>query len=525
MSRRGILNRALTSRSCAEKELAVHRRRDSGNKPGIKTTAQLGETSGDEASRGEARPFLIVLSGPAAGEMHRLSKRGAVLGRAADADLVLPDDGISRYHARIEHQAGVLVVVDQGSRNGVFVNDERVKRQELRNGDRLRMGSATIIKISFQDDVEETFLKQLSDSAMRDALTQVYNKRFLQHVIQTEFAYHSRQRESLSVLILDIDHFKRINDRCGHVLGDQALKRVAQTTKACVRNEDVVCRYGGEEFAVILRDTSSQDAVRVAERIRLSVAHQDADYKHAKIAVTVSLGVATSLDRDFACAEDLLREADKHLYSAKRLGRNRAFSASSARGKPPTLRPSNADRRKHDVSGAAKQQVTTADQPANDLPLEAMCTRIADQVARCGSDGPCFSLLVAHLPAGPNSAEEASVATRRAQRIVLDRLRSDDSIAVDRAGRLIVLLPTTTRDHADSARQRIAEALVQASFSNATVDILGYPEDKARFDSDLLGATALSAGACVAGDPRPAATSSTPCRGLSSSSKRSPSYP
>jgi hypothetical protein len=249
----------------------------------------------------------------------------------------------------------------------------------------------------------------------------------------------------------------------------------------------------------------------VAERIRLSVANQDADYDQTSIGVTVSVGVATSLDRHFACAEDLLREADKHLYSAKQLGRNRTISALSACSELPTHKPSNGDRRKHEVPGAAKQQVTAAVQPTNDLPLEAMRTRIAEQVAKCGSDGPSFCLLVTRLPAGPNAAEGISVATRRAQRIVLDRLRSDDSMAVDRSGRLIVLLPTTTRDHADSARRRVAAALVQASFAGVGVDV--------------LGATAPCAAAGVGGDPLPAAPRSATCNGSSSSSKRSLSQP
>ncbi len=240
--------------------------------------------------------------------------------------------------------------------------------------------------------------------------------------------------------------------------------------------------------------------------------------------VTVSVGVAPSLDRDFACAEDLLREADKHLYSAKQLGRNRAISALSDSGELPTHQPCNGDRRKHDAPDAAKQQVTAAIQPANDLPLEVMRTRIAQQVAKCESDRPCFSLLVPRLPAGPNAAEGGSLATRRPQRIVLDRLRSDDSMAVDRAGRLIVLLPTTARDHADVVRRRIATVLVQAPFPGVAVDLLSYSEDKASFDPDLLPAKAPSPEARLADDPRPAAASSATCHGSSSFSKRSLSH-
>src|SRR6185436_17210341 len=125
--------------------------------------------------------------------------------------------------------------------------------QVLRDGDKVQIGSTAVLKFSYQDQLEEALQKNLYESATRDGLTRLYNKKFFQEALAKEFAYSSRHHVPMAVVMIDVDHFKKINDTYGHPCGDMVLSKLAQVLLGQVRAEDVVARVGGEEFSLILR--------------------------------------------------------------------------------------------------------------------------------------------------------------------------------------------------------------------------------------------------------------------------------
>ena len=154
-------------------------------------------------------------------------------------------------------------------------------------------------------------------------LTRIFNKKYFIDTLKKEFAYCLRHRVPLSLVMFDIDHFKKINDTFGHPAGDFVLQKVSIKVGETVRQEDLFARYGGEEFALLLRESNDDKAVRCAERCRRAIDGHEFQFNGTGIKVTISLGVATLFDTDFAQPEDLIAAADKYLYRAKRGGRNR----------------------------------------------------------------------------------------------------------------------------------------------------------------------------------------------------------
>ena len=162
-------------------------------------------------------------------------------------------------------------------------------------------------------------------SALRDPLTNTGNRIAMQQTLKREVEIARRPLQPLSVLMVDIDHFKRINDSHGHLVGDQALKSVASALKDSLRNIDMVFRYGGEEFMVLLSSTNREAASMVGERLRMAVLGIQYLVENRAIELSVSLGCATLLPGE--SMESLLRRADNALYVSKRDGRNRLSMA------------------------------------------------------------------------------------------------------------------------------------------------------------------------------------------------------
>ncbi len=160
--------------------------------------------------------------------------------------------------------------------------------------------------------------------AITDGLTKIYNHRFFQELFEKEFTRSDRYNTVFSLIILDIDHFKKVNDTYGHLCGDEILKGLAGLVKSCLRSMDVVARYGGEEFAVLLPETGGTEAFQTAERIRRAVESTTFMGTEQGLNVTVSLGVATYPSADVRDRADVIAKADGALYEAKEAGRNRA---------------------------------------------------------------------------------------------------------------------------------------------------------------------------------------------------------
>ncbi|MBE9504291.1 MAG: diguanylate cyclase [Proteobacteria bacterium] len=167
----------------------------------------------------------------------------------------------------------------------------------------------------------------LSDLAVRDGLTGVYNHRYFHEAFMTELERANRYRHPLSLLFIDVDHFKDFNDTHGHQRGDQALIDIASIIQGHVRNIDIVARYGGEEFVVLLSETENDEALKVAEKLRRSVEDHPMEgaEAHSKVKITISTGVSTSPDNGSKTVE-LIKYADKALYRAKNGGRNAVCS-------------------------------------------------------------------------------------------------------------------------------------------------------------------------------------------------------
>ena len=275
------------------------------------------------------RAYLIVLAGASVGEMYKIAKETTVIGRGNQADIHVVDDGISRRHAEIVHVGDSMLVRDLGSTNGTFCNGERVTEQALQDGDKIQIGSTTILKFTFHDSLDESFQRQMYESALRDGLTKIFNKKYFLDRLESEFAYAIRHKSALSLVMFDIDHFKKINDTHGHLAGDYALLTLADVVTGTIRQEDVFARYGGEEFAVICRGVDLLGAAAFGERIRRMVSAQLFVYQETELKVTVSVGVAAVTDVGMREPAELIAAADEALYHAKRSGRNQVVSAGS----------------------------------------------------------------------------------------------------------------------------------------------------------------------------------------------------
>jgi diguanylate cyclase (GGDEF)-like protein len=265
--------------------------------------------------------YLVVIAGPSFGEMYKLRGDRTVLGRGDKSDVRIVDDGISREHAAVQREGGKIVLVDLGSTNGTYCNGARVPRRELADGDKISIGAATILKFTYQDHLDEHYQKQLFESALRDGLTNTFNRRYFLDRLHGELRFAVRHGKPLALLFVDIDHFKKLNDSYGHQAGDQVLAAVARVMMTTIRAEDVLARYGGEEFAVICREISHDGAETLAKRLVAAVAARPFEFGGQQIPVTVSVGAAVDFGRSET--QTLIAAADAAMYEAKRSGRNR----------------------------------------------------------------------------------------------------------------------------------------------------------------------------------------------------------
>ncbi|MEM6731098.1 MAG: GGDEF domain-containing protein [Myxococcota bacterium] len=280
--------------------------------------------SASPTALGKRAAYFVVIKGSEAGRMYKIDANELMIGRAMEAGIRIVDDGVSRRHAKVQRDGASQVrVMDLGSTNGTFVNGDRIDQQVLVDGDKIQIGTTTILKFSYQDSVEEDFLRRQYESATRDVLTGCYNKKYFLDHMPTEFAFARRHRKPLSLALCDIDHFKKVNDTYGHPCGDYVLKAVAQAMTKSVRTEDTLARWGGEEFALIMRDTRAEEAFIAAERIRRSIESSTFDFEGHSLQVTMSLGVATWTDDVEMTLDQLVKQADDLLYDAKNKGRNR----------------------------------------------------------------------------------------------------------------------------------------------------------------------------------------------------------
>ncbi len=276
-----------------------------------------------EVERGLA--CVTVLVGSARGEMFKINGARAVIGRGQTADFRILDDGISREHCELLVEGDQIILHDLGSTNGTFCRGVRVGRQALVDGDKILVGTGTVLKFAYNDKLDETFQRQMFESALRDDLTKTFNKRYFIDRIESEFAYAVRHHIPLALASLDIDHFKAINDTHGHPAGDHVLAEMSAVVLATVRVEDVVARVGGEEFGIVCRDADIVQGTIVGERVRCAIANRQFTFGGKIIPVAVSVGVAAVPSPSIKNPKDFIAATDQALYEAKRNGRNRVY--------------------------------------------------------------------------------------------------------------------------------------------------------------------------------------------------------
>ena len=265
----------------------------------------------------------IYPSGPSMGKRYALGTDTWTIGRGDGCDICVPENTVSRRHARIEPGADGYAVSDLSSTNGTYVNDAPAGgRCVLADGDYLRVGNC-IYRFLAGGNIESEYHEEIYRLTIVDGLTQLHNQRYLLDFLERELARTGRHARPLSVLLIDLDHFKQVNDTHGHLAGDFVLQELGHRLRPLVRREDLFARYGGEEFALVLVEAPRETALDVAGRVRAGVADAPFTFDGRSIPVTVSVGVATTSGAEAALAPaDLLKRADAKLYEAKRGGRN-----------------------------------------------------------------------------------------------------------------------------------------------------------------------------------------------------------
>ncbi len=267
---------------------------------------------------------LIVIETPLPtllGRTIELSGDNVGIGRDLSNEVSVDEDSVSRKHAVLFHREGNWWLQDHGSTNGTQVNGRSLRcPQKLKSTDRIKIGK-TVFKLVAEDDAEARYFERTFKMSATDPLTTVYNRRYFQQALDAEVSRAQRHERGLALIMLDIDHFKAVNDEHGHPAGDAVLRVVAHEMASLLREHDVIARYGGEEFAVILPETDKRGIVAVAERLRERVEKTPVEHHGKLIAVTVSAGCAVLRGGETSAV--LIAHADSKLYEAKASGRNR----------------------------------------------------------------------------------------------------------------------------------------------------------------------------------------------------------
>src|SRR6202521_1963809 len=236
----------------------------------------------------------IYPTGPGMGSRYALSDVALVLGRGGDCDIRISDHSVSRRHARIQHCADGYYAVDLQSTNGTYVNDVPAPMYKLKDGDYLRVGNC-IYRFLIGGNVEAEYHEEIYRLTIMDALTETFNKRYFIEFLDREIARSARYQRALSLIMIDIDRFKVINDDLGHLGGDFTLREISARIKGSIRKEELFARYGGEEVAAVLPETPCDGAVILAERLVAVIGRTQFQFEDRFYNVTVSAGIATTV--------------------------------------------------------------------------------------------------------------------------------------------------------------------------------------------------------------------------------------
>ncbi|MDB4959012.1 MAG: diguanylate cyclase [Myxococcales bacterium] len=272
---------------------------------------------------GEACLVNLHPPGPDIGRRIPLVNTQYIVGRDSEAQFVVSRSSVSRQHARLfVDDDGNWWVEDLNSTNGTFVNETRIRAQQLSDSDQVRFGDA-IYKFLSGSNIESAYHEAIHNMAIQDGMTGIHNKRYFMEFLEREIAVASRHGHPVTLVMFDVDHFKKVNDTHGHLAGDAVLKELAQRIRPRIRREDLFARYGGEEFACVLPSTALPGGIVFAEHLRTLIEERPVPFENVQISFTISLGVTTLHRETGVDTAGLIKRADDNLYSAKRGGRNR----------------------------------------------------------------------------------------------------------------------------------------------------------------------------------------------------------
>jgi diguanylate cyclase (GGDEF)-like protein len=267
----------------------------------------------------------IYPTGVGMGSRYTLTDEPLVIGRGNDCEIRINDHSVSRRHARVQPGIDGYYAVDLQSTNGTYVNDVPASMCKLKDGDYLRVGNC-IYRFLTGGNVESEYHEEIYRLTIIDALTDIHNKRYFMEFLDRELARSSRYDRPLSLVMIDIDRFRAINEELGHLGGDFTLRELSARIKGSIRKEELFARYGGEEFAVVLPETPCLGAANLGERLVKVINGQPFQYENRSYPVTISVGVTTTQGEKDITPSELIRRADEKLYQAKHQGRNRVVS-------------------------------------------------------------------------------------------------------------------------------------------------------------------------------------------------------
>jgi diguanylate cyclase (GGDEF)-like protein len=286
------------------------------------------------ATTTERRPALVSLRGELLAVPIPLDRDEVTLGRALEADVRINDLRASRLHARItvernaDNDSVRCIIRDLASTNGTLINGRTLKEAVLNEGDKISIGDQ-LFRFDMLDEIDREFQQQIHRLISHDELTGLLTSKSFFSELRREAAQAEVKSQPFCVLMMDVDHFKEVNDTYGHLVGSQTLEEIGGVIKRALRAGDVAARFGGEEFAAFLLEADYAQGLVAAERVRSAVeAHQfvtsrrDAPADAKTLRITISIGVATFPD-DAKDPIELIELADSALYRAKRGGRNR----------------------------------------------------------------------------------------------------------------------------------------------------------------------------------------------------------
>ncbi len=290
--------------------------------PDLPTDAETQFSNEADASAAHGNACLVVIRGARLGTRIALDNAQTTIGRDSGCDFQISERSVSRTHCRITRHADAFWLEDLGSTNRTMLNGQAVDRTSLADGDQVRIGS-TVLKFIGAGNIESDYHLELHENAVRDVLTGLYNRRQLIGVLEHEIRKRrGRNNQPLALALLDIDLFKQVNDELGHLGGDSALKQLTAIFNDHVKSREVLARIGGEEFALVMPESTLDEARAQLEQIRAAVADYSFEIEGQPRKLTISIGVAC-WSPEIISTSDFLRQADEHLYQAKASGRNR----------------------------------------------------------------------------------------------------------------------------------------------------------------------------------------------------------